>query len=241
MWKFLVAAVLTAAASPAFSATYQAVFTGTVNSGGHDQTGVFGTTGTNTYDGMNFMLTYIYDTSVGSRTTTSTKDTLQGGILDGTATSPVQATLTINGHSVSLSGAGNYGFGSATINYTSSPGIYSFAVQDRTYNYPNDNDWNITMGLSSALLPSTPNLENPIDIALSSTNGYGGTFIFENYNYDTNTATMYTAGGLHADHVTISQVGGPVSPVPLPASGLALTAGLALLAALRRRRVRLPG
>jgi hypothetical protein len=87
------------AASPA-RADVLVVYTGTVSSGA-DQTGVFGPSGSS-LDGDSFMVTYVFDPTLGNTYSSSTENYAEGGTYLGVENPAISATITINSVSVSI-------------------------------------------------------------------------------------------------------------------------------------------
>ena len=80
-------------AIPASAATMKAVYSGKVNYG-YDMTGVFGTAGAD-LSGLDYVLTYVYDTSKGYRWTSGGYDQIYGGEWYGEESPVLSATLKI--------------------------------------------------------------------------------------------------------------------------------------------------
>ena len=91
-------------ATPASATIVDVTYTGTVSSGG-DSIGVFGL-GPDLTDltGFSFVSHYTFDTSVGIIVTSPTLNENQGGSYFGNTSPSICATLTINGHTVSITG-----------------------------------------------------------------------------------------------------------------------------------------
>lgn len=216
-------------AIPASAATMKAVYSGKVNYG-YDQTGIFGSAGAD-LSGLDYVLTYVYDTSKGWRWTGTGYDQIYGGAGYGNESPIVAATLKINGHSTSFSG--DY-FGMAYA--YSDQSSYSYRY-DYAYNYSYDGShyaYDYIYSYGEYGQGSSGNLEDIADL----TGTWWGYSYFQKYDYDYSnwSASTYTYGSLGPSQVTVS----PYEPaaVPLPASALLLVSGFGGLAAMRTLRRR---
>ncbi len=214
---------------PASAATMKAVYSGKVNYG-YDQTGIFGTAGAD-LSGLDYELTYVYDTAKGYRWTGGGYDEVYGGTGYGNESPILSAKLKINGHSTDF-GGDYYGFAYAYSDQTS----YSYRY-DYAYDYSWDGShysYDYIYSYAGFNQGSSGNLE---DIANLTADGWGYSY-FQKYDYDYNNweASSYTYGSLGASKVSIS----PNEPaaVPLPASALLLLSGFGGLGALRSLRRR---
>ncbi|MCF1709899.1 VPLPA-CTERM sorting domain-containing protein [Tabrizicola sp. J26] len=216
-------------AIPASAATMKAVYSGKVNYG-YDMTGVFGTAGAD-LSGLDYVLTYVYDTSKGYRWTSGGYDQVYGGEWYGKESPVLSATLKINGHSTEF-GADSYGSSYAYSDQSS----YSYRY-DYAYDYSYDDthyayDYIYSYGGFSQ--GSSGNLE---DLATLTEAAYGYSY-FEKYVYDYSdwSASSYVYGSLALSKLSVSEY--EPAAVPLPASALMLVAGFGGLGALRVMRRR---
>jgi hypothetical protein len=225
----LAAGLLTAGAAEAVTMT--AVIEGTIYSG-YDYTGEFGTADTDLTD-EKVTVTYTFDPDLApDRSTDGTSiDEASGGAAYGTGQWPsLLAEVTIGGVTKMLTGTYLGFFGS----YDDSDGGYDEwygAVQDYdfdtaasgvVYAYVYDYTEFLPFGLEEpfdfASLPSQVTAFGYF--AFTAPDGLGG--------YDENAYGSFTIDSI--------RVTSGMAPVPLPATGLLLAAGLAGLAAARRRR-----
>jgi hypothetical protein len=222
-------------AGPAAAATMQAVFTGTATIV-EDRTNIFGGPGQQL-----FTLTYVYDTSLGTRTTTASDDRLEN-ITPGSSNPTISATLQIGG--VSRSFTGLQSVYQTCSSPSCDPGVYGWQTSD-TFSVSNVvtiNQAVINVGDGSDTLPK--NLETPFAFDLVNSNiGFTqGQFQFVTQDQDTFDFLEYSAGTLGPAQVTVTKLGDvdPPDPsvVPLPASGILLLGAGAALGALRRRKTR---
>jgi len=216
-----IAAAAWLAGSAASAAVEVATFTGTV-SNSQNFTGEFGTAGS--LNGDSFVLTYTYDTSIGARTTTATKDELLSGASNVEPPS-VRAELTINGTGQSFVGE-NYGLAMAQ------PGALQFEAQDCAPTPEPCADFNnyVTMLANPAGSPAS--LEALIPLA-----GATGTGEFSLVTYDPESQLYahYAYGELDVASVALAP------GVPEPATWAMMLVGAGLIGASLRMARRKDG
>lgn len=230
-------------AAPASATIMQAVYTGTVNTS-NDQTGLFGIVGS--LDGLGYSLTYVYDTSIGTAATAPGYSRVFGADVGGPVTS---TSLTINGVTQTVPASSLYGnyfsdvsasdagypnpvdpalfYNSAhMIDYDSPGGFISTTIQ--IYNGWDDPSLTFPQGVTTPLSLS------------SSSQAFAGIFQFYVYDFSTSTYSVNSSGVLLPSTLTVTQLGTPPTPAPLPAALPLMAGALAGLAVLARRRRVLP-
>ena len=222
--------------APAGAVVMEATFTGQITSGS-DMTGIFGTIGGD-LAGLGYVLTFTYDTSLGTRTTQDGSDVLGGGTASGSV-SPVSALLTVNGTDFAFPGAYN-GVVSITRNGpagVSTDNVLGYTVQDDMADSVHTMDDSVTVLGFSAIAPD--DLTVPFSVTTSDfyvPSNYNNSFLIYDYSYVTHSYSEYTKGSLSVDTLQVREVGAPVpSPVPLPATAVLLASGLFGMGALGRR------
>jgi hypothetical protein len=205
------------AGSPAPAAVMMATFYGSTDFGGHDYAGLFGTPDSSlAYKSMS--LTFVYDTALGARVTTTGEDiVVQSGGLN-----PIlSASITIDGVTLDLD-LPDYGYASSTDDYWT----WLSARGTNPANYDNE--------LSAMVIGSgmPGDLETPFMAY-----GYGGGSLrlWSPTNFGEALAeTDFNLGGVEVTYVDPSSPG----PVPEPTTWALMIAGFGLAgAALRARRL----
>ncbi|MFN0116350.1 MAG: hypothetical protein ACKVPY_16890 [Paracoccaceae bacterium] len=242
------AAILFLSFSPAQAAVMQATWTGTILSG-YDGTATWGP-GSTDLTGVGYTMTFLYDTSLGIRTTSPGQfDQVYGGSdYPGGATDPVlSATMTIRGQTQSGTGA-NQGY-----LYTQDAALGGNVFQNIAYDFasqPNGSFvYHYMYGLFDDLMqagsPVTPSsLDTPFtgtvpgSALCASSGAYCGWFQFADYNAALGAYTTYSWATFGVDSLTVRAL--PVAPVPLPAGAATLLAAIAILVGLRSARARRP-
>lgn len=220
-------------AETASAITVRWTVTGTVGSS-LDQTGLFGSP-VGFLGGQAFTLTYLFDTVLGVRAANPQAggDTVVGGSISGNTSPTLPAQLKIAGHTQTISATyfSRYGVcADAAVNCNLGASVAS-TVEDSadTSSSLTASFINITANASVGAIPA--NLDAPF--VLSNVADFGN-FQFSTYNYATQSYDVWTHGNLAVNSVSAQVVG--AAPVPLPAAGLALIAGLGGLGLVRRRR-----
>jgi hypothetical protein len=216
-------AALMAASSPASATILTATFTGFIASG-HDQTGLFGNAGQN-LAGLAYVTQYTFDTTAGLYDNSyANGEAIEGGAFYG-ASSPVTATMTVNG--VTLSQTGPYK--SYVFRETDVPAISYLAgtLIDTPSAFADEDISNyafVDLAALSSTLATTATLIQ-------------GDFSFNSFDRTTNTETFDTFGQFSSQGtITISD--GSTPGVPEPATwGLMIMGFGGAGAALRRRRM----
>lgn len=235
------AAVLALAALPTEAAVMQATYAGTV-SNSQNNTNEFGMTGVHSLNGLGFTLNFVYNTSLGltsnSSSLNSASVSLNGGSFYGGVTSPMTAvSLTINGVTKSLAGS------------------YAALVEQtlNTCNHCSNEDQHVAEDSSTSNGTTIKNSvqgvfqssEIPVPLSLTAafafTSAQDPTPNLGGFSFRTVTngqTTVSALGSFVVQSLTVSQIGSDVdpAPVPLPATAGLLAAGLAGIGAIRARR-----
>jgi hypothetical protein len=230
----LAAGLLTAGAAEAVTMT--AVVKGTITSG-YDQTGEFGAAETD-LTGAGVTVTYTFDPDLAPiRNTPGTGyDEAYGGAAYGTADWPsLLAEVTIGGVTKTLTGSFYGIFGIYDVAYGGydlwNVTVYDF--DDGNISGVNETSYVQTVFYDySDFLPE--GLEDPFHLTALPNSAYQSSYFqFVRYDYTSAIYTDYAYGSFTIDSIRVTS---GVAPVPLPATGFLLVAGLAGLAAARRRR-----
>jgi hypothetical protein len=213
------------------AATMKATYTGSVYDGVDYYENVFDT-GSTSLDGFEYILTVVYDTALGARSTIEdAADRLYGGSLYGLVSPIVSVTLEINGVEVALN-ATRAGFAflvaggpSSTFAKHEASGTTSNGTIDVTTSFFQETTWNT--GTSIDLEVSKTLTDSLVD-------NYG---YFELSAFDTSTSSYaaHAKGYMTVESLKITQYDEPAA-VPLPATAGLLVAALGGLGALVRRR-----
>ena len=224
-------AVAASAAQTASAAMVRWTITGTV-SNSLDQTGLFGAPG-GSLDGQAFRASFLFDTSAGGRMGDQLGfDIAFGGTQYGPPNPTLSAQLKIAGHTQAVNGESFSVYVVCPASNCGGQGITALASAiDRTADANSSTDNYVHVGASYAVGSVPGNLESPF--ALSNTTGISK-FQFETYNLLTQSYDIRTFGDLNVNHISARLV--DVAPVPLPAAGFALIAGLGGLGLIGRRR-----
>lgn len=231
----LAAGLLTAGAAEAVTMT--AVVKGTITSG-YDQTGEFGTAYTDLTD-EKVTVTYTFDPDLAPvRNTPGTGvDQAYGGAGYSTADWPsLLAEVTIGGVTKTLTGSsyglfdiydvayGGYDLWQGTVyDYFYDANVSSVTESSYVQTYFYDN---------SDFLPE--GLEDPFHLTALPNSAYQiSSFQFVTFDYGSGTYLDWSYGRFSIDSIRVTS---GMAAVPLPATGFLLVAGLAGLAAARRRR-----
>ena len=203
----------------------EAVYTGTITSG-YDQTGVFGTAGVD-LAGLSYTTTYVFETTGNVHTTDANQDYIVSGDYNATSSTMTSATMTVGGQSYTI--APNF----LGVSYVGSDLVGYTLYEEHGEQYFTDGVVSQDAYLDDSLY--TADL-NPVDLGASVDslkNNLGSSGLFSIYFYNSVTGEyVYAYGAMAADSVHISEV----APVPLPAAGGLMLAGLGALAAVKRRR-----
>ena len=234
--KFLSAAAVLAAsgfASPASAELVDVTYWGTVFSG-YDQTGVFGSAGSNLF-GDSYVAHYVFDTAVGNTNNdpswTSNYGGASGGSLYGSASPAISASVTINGHSVNIGGDTEAEILSGYVGGPSGAGQYHIALhvaddgiisaENYSQAYVFNDGHNIPLSITG---PFTYNV-GPRDYS----EGHVGI-----YTYDDTTGIADTSTWAQATFTRLTV--GPVESVPEPSTWAMMLAGFAGLGFMAWRR-----
>lgn len=228
--KYLVVAAAVVFAGFGASATasvMQAVYTGTVYNSQND-TGEFGIADPHGLDGLAYTLTYVYDTSLGHRTTNSQHDDVIGGTYYNAVSPIVSSLLTING--VTKLVLGGYTGEVAVYNYSYE---MSFSLDASDFYSSGDFGSANHIGMSSFVPKGSiqTNVERAFSLG-SLANNFSSFFQFQTYNNSTSSFSTNVKGDLSQESLIVTRI----SPVPLPASFGLMAAALGGLVAFRRRR-----
>lgn len=230
MWKeLIVGAALALSPLPAAAATLTATFAGTAL-GINDRAGVLGVPGS-FFARLGYTAVYVFDTSLGGRTTDPLADSLFGGIRTTAPITPlVSATLEIGGRTLAF--AGNY---NARVDYSNNNFLAYFA-EAVTSQGLQISDLNFAGSVSD--LPST--LDTPLALNAAAAAGLVGSFTISDAD-DPDGQEPAISGTLLVTSLVTKVDGfnpGPApAPVPLPATGalLLLALGGLGLPGLRRK------
>lgn len=193
-----------------------------------DYSGLFGFgIGSGVFDGKSFAATFVYDSSVGARDTTGSREDLYGGTAYGAASPFISGIFTVNGVSVDIlvnqrfiSTHTSSGIGSSAFILAEKLGVVGSPVHSFI---------DMTVNAAAGVVPlghAAPYLVNPI----SSTGAFS---FFQGRPLEA--GFLYRVDGqITVSSLIVSEY--VVSAVPLPASGLMLLGSLAGVAAWRRRR-----
>lgn len=215
-------------AAPVSAAVVQVQYTGTVSSG-YDQTGIFGTAGSY-LDGLAYTANYTFETTNGYFNSDWFYNHAYGGSAYGNLSPALGSSVTINGNTVAISG--NY-FGQI---YGHNAGYFSEVYHLAQDYVSNGFDWqqaysqNYVYNYSNTLPLS---LTDPLSHAVTAGDYAYGYLEIRDYNYSSNSYSVYTNAYFTPDHVTIG------APIPEPETYALLLAGLGLLGfAARRRKIK---
>ena len=204
--------VSAACAASADAAILVATYTGTV-SDGYDQTGVFGAAGAS-LTGDSYVAKYTFDTTKGvDYNDLPAFEELYGGSAYGTS-SPVSATIIINGHTQLIEG--NY-LGQAL---TEPHYYYPYNVVEHAsinYNYGVGNIF--TYNYINNYLSNIPQPTVTSTVPLTNSDEVSGSLQIDTYNYNTNTQSEYAYASF--DGAGTVQIGG----VPEPATWAVMLLG----------------
>lgn len=221
-------------ALPASAATFKAVYTGTVNSSSN-QTGEFGTTEVQGLDGLDFVLTFIYDPSVGLEFSNSAIRSVSGGTITATSSPIIMSSISINGVTRTVDGAFA---GSVGVQVTEPCPNCLDSVDHFAQAFVSAPSRELNYALSAQIL----DFDLPIPLSLTTPFGFTvpaaplSSFGFFSF-FDSIDGVLVesVSGSLTLQTVSVSEVR-DVSPVPLPAGLPLLLAGLGALAVVRKRR-----
>jgi hypothetical protein len=237
MRQLICAAVLAVGASSAQAATMQAVYTGTVTSSSNS-TGEFGVAAVDGLDGLAYVLTFLYDTDVGTPTIFPTNTTIQGGTAPGnSAPSPmISASLTINGVTRTINGT----YQGVVSQQQDAFDLAQHFAQDATDfdGIGIDLQYTLQTYMIASDLATSSDLTQPFTLTgLTPSVGSG---LFQFSRRVDGVEVENASGSLYFDTLTVSAYVAPdpdpeVPVVPLPAGLPLLVGGLGALALLRRR------
>lgn len=235
--QLICAAALAVGASGAQAATMQAVYTGTVFSSGNT-TGEFGVAAVDGLDGLGYVLTFLYDTDVGTVVTFPTNTSFIGGTDSGTlGPSPIiSASLSINGVTRSIAGASQ---GSISQQQDSLDIAQHFALDETAYDgIGTDLAYSLFITISGSDFATSSDLTQPF--TLTGLTPSAGSGRFQLIRHEDGVNVENATGGLYVETLTVSAYVAPdpdteVPVVPLPAGLPLLVGGLGALALLRRR------
>lgn len=230
--SFLGAVLLAGMAVSAQAAVVEATFTGRVFSG-YDQSGLFGHNAFE-LDGARFVLTYVFDTDIGTRETVPNERDSLSRTAFGNPT--VSARIEINNVTQSIVGdyISAYSVCNIGADTCSDRDLYNAFVLD-TYDAEGvliENYIRAGVALRNNVLPSRLDFSFAIEL-----NSQEGRFEFTSFDRTAGFYRSYTGGYLVFDRLTVRNTSDTATPVPLPASAPLLLAALAGVAALRRRRL----
>ncbi len=235
MKKSLCAALFSClCAAPASAAMMQAVYTGTVFDS-VNRTGEFGVSGLGGLDGLDYLLTFVYDISLGQGVQTSAMTSLFGGpdtsAAPGTLSPVISSSITINGVTRSFAGESA---GSITLKQSNSDAV-NHSSQMHTGGGGDLTDYLLHAGIFGADFPVPLSLTEAFDLVMEP-DTITRTGIFGFYTAVGGKYVEYATGQLDIASLKVTKHSAAPSPIPLPAPALLLVTAFAGVALLRQRR-----
>jgi hypothetical protein len=232
-------AALALAGLSAEAATMKAVYTGFVTSS-NNQTGEFGTDEVFGLNGLEFLMTFIYDPSVGVQSSTSAVVSVAGGEANSGAPTPIISSfITING--VTKSVDGSY-VGGINLQSTEPCQNCLDGVDHVAQTFVDGSG----LTISQALFAQISDFDLPIPLSLTTPFSFKvpdnvlsafGSFSFTAFAVSVEgaaTTLESVSGSLNLRTVSVSEVT-DVAPIPLPAGLPLMAVALGALVILRRR------